>query len=115
MITAHTSKTISVLKFSPFWRRKIRLIEGNAKCRHLNKFTSKGTFRHVFICLRPRTRGDIWRWASFVLALSGHSVFKINLFTVSKKWERVKIVKVSYNLVLLFINCNARLLLIILH
>ena len=56
-----------------------------------------------------------WRWASFVLALSGHSVFKINLFTVSKKWERVKIVKVSYNLVLLFITYNARLLLIILH
>ncbi len=24
-------------------RRKIRLIEGNAKCRHLKKFTCKGT------------------------------------------------------------------------
>jgi hypothetical protein len=30
-------------------RRKIRLIEGNAKCRHLNKFTCKGTVRQVFI------------------------------------------------------------------
>jgi hypothetical protein len=35
--------------------RKIRLIEGNEKCRHLKKFTSKGTLRQVFICLRPRT------------------------------------------------------------
>ncbi len=30
-------------------RRKIRLIEGNAKCRHLKKL------RQVFICLMPRT------------------------------------------------------------
>jgi hypothetical protein len=36
-------------------RRKIRLIEGNAKCRHLKKLTCKGTLRQVFICLRPRT------------------------------------------------------------
>ncbi len=35
-------------------RRKIRLIEGNAKCRHLKKLTCKGTLRLVFICLRPR-------------------------------------------------------------
>jgi hypothetical protein len=35
-------------------RRKIRLIEGNAKCRYLKKFTCKGTWRKVFICLRPR-------------------------------------------------------------
>jgi hypothetical protein len=35
--------------------RKIRLIEGNAKCCHLKKFTCKGTLRQVFICLRPRT------------------------------------------------------------
>ncbi len=37
------------------YRRKIRLIEGNAKCRYLKKFTCKGTLRQVFICLRPRT------------------------------------------------------------
>ncbi len=36
-------------------RRKIRLIEGNAKCRHLKKFICKGTLRQVFICLRLRT------------------------------------------------------------
>ncbi len=36
-------------------RRKLRLIEGNAKCRHLNKLICKGTLRQVFICLRPRT------------------------------------------------------------
>jgi hypothetical protein len=35
------------------WRRKIRLIEGNAICRQLTK-TCKGTLRQVFICLRPR-------------------------------------------------------------
>ncbi len=33
--------------------RKIRLIEGNAKCRHLKTFTCKGTLRQVFIW--PRT------------------------------------------------------------
>ncbi len=36
-------------------RRKIRVIEGNAKCRHPKKLTCKVTFRPVFICLRPRT------------------------------------------------------------
>ncbi len=34
---------------------KIRRIEDNAKCRHLENFTFKGTVRQVFICLRPRT------------------------------------------------------------
>jgi len=33
-------------------RRKIRLIEGNAKC-HLKILTFKGTLRQMFICLRP--------------------------------------------------------------
>ncbi len=36
-------------------RRKIRLIESNAKFRHLTSLTCKGTLRQVFICLRPRT------------------------------------------------------------
>jgi hypothetical protein len=35
--------------------RKIRLVEGDAKCRHLKKFTCQGTLRQEFICLRPRT------------------------------------------------------------
>jgi hypothetical protein len=34
-------------------RRKIRLIEGNAKSRHLKKLTCKGTVLQVFIhCIR---------------------------------------------------------------
>ncbi len=32
-----------------YTRRKIRLIKGNAKCRHLKKFTCKGTLWQVFI------------------------------------------------------------------
>ncbi len=32
-----------------------RLIEGNAKCRHLKKLTCEGILWQVFICLRPRT------------------------------------------------------------
>jgi hypothetical protein len=32
---------------------RIRLIESNAKCRRLNKLTSKGTLRQIFICRRP--------------------------------------------------------------
>jgi hypothetical protein len=35
-------------------RRKIKLIEGNAKCCHLKKLTCNGTLQQVFICLRPR-------------------------------------------------------------
>ncbi len=37
-------------------RWKIKLIEGNAKCRHLKKLTCKETLWQVFICLRPRTQ-----------------------------------------------------------
>jgi hypothetical protein len=33
----------------------INFIETKAKCRHLKKFTCKGTLRQVFICLRLRT------------------------------------------------------------
>ncbi len=36
-------------------RRKIRLTEGNAKCRHLKELKCIWTLRQVFICLRPRT------------------------------------------------------------
>jgi hypothetical protein len=38
-------------------RRKIRLIEGNAKGRQLKELTCKGTLRQrqVFICVRPKT------------------------------------------------------------
>jgi hypothetical protein len=36
-------------------RRKVRLIEGNAKCRHLKTITCKGTLRQEYICLSPRT------------------------------------------------------------
>jgi hypothetical protein len=31
-------------------RRKIRLIESNAKCRYLKQFTFKGTLQQVIIC-----------------------------------------------------------------
>jgi hypothetical protein len=36
--------------------KKKRLIESNAKCRHLKYLTCKGILRQVFICLRPRTQ-----------------------------------------------------------
>ncbi len=35
-------------------RRKIRLMEGNAKCGHPQKFTCTGTLQQVFICLRAQ-------------------------------------------------------------
>ena len=41
-------------------RRKIRLIESNAKCRHLQKLTCRGTLRQLLICLRPLCLG----WSS---------------------------------------------------
>ncbi len=43
-------KFVSVLRIYG----KVRLIEGNAKCRIL-KLTCEGTLRQVFVCLRPRT------------------------------------------------------------
>jgi hypothetical protein len=56
-----------------FDRRKIRLIESNAKCRRLKKLTCKGTLRKVFICLRPLPfLGFCLRWSSnFVGSQSG--------------------------------------------
>jgi hypothetical protein len=33
--------------------KKIRLIESNATCRQIKKFTGKGTLRQVFICPKP--------------------------------------------------------------
>ncbi len=44
-------KYINICVFMP--RRKIRLIESNAKCRYLKKLTLKGTLRQLFIYLRP--------------------------------------------------------------
>jgi hypothetical protein len=54
-------------------RRKFRLIESNAKCRHLKKFTCKGTLQQVFICLRPPPLlGFCMGWSSkFVGSESG--------------------------------------------
>jgi hypothetical protein len=42
-----------------YMRRKMRLIEGNAECRHLKIVTHKETLRQVFIYLRPRTPHSI--------------------------------------------------------
>ncbi len=36
-------------------RRNIRLIEDNAKCRHIKELTCEGTLRQVSICPSPRT------------------------------------------------------------
>ncbi len=44
VVVSHTCTTQRVAT-----RRKIRLIESNAKCHHLKK----GTLREAFICLRP--------------------------------------------------------------
>ncbi len=38
-----------------YFPRKIRLIECNAKCRYLNKLTSKGTFQQVFFLSEARS------------------------------------------------------------
>jgi hypothetical protein len=42
-------------------RRKIRLLEDNAKCPHRRKFTFIGTLRQVFICLRFRNPHPLLR------------------------------------------------------
>ncbi len=56
--------------------RKIRLKEGNAKCRHLKKLTCNGTWRQVFICLRPRTPYPPPLYTVYV-----YNVFTVFLFT----------------------------------
>ncbi len=58
-------------------RRKIRLIEGNAKSRQQNKFTCKETLRRVFIYLRPRTHTPL---------LHTVYVYTVYLFTQGR-WE----------------------------
>jgi hypothetical protein len=54
-------------------RGKMRLIESNAKFRHLKKFTCVGTLWQVFICLRPPPLlGYCLRWSNnFVGSESG--------------------------------------------
>jgi hypothetical protein len=63
--------------------RKIRLIEGNAKCHHLKKnYPVKGTLRQVYICLRPRT--------SYLPSPLTHCIrvySTVYLFTQGKKGE----------------------------
>ncbi len=55
-------------------RRKIRLIDSKAKCRHPKNVTCKGTLRQVFICLRPLPLLGFCLWWSgnFVGFESGH-------------------------------------------
>jgi hypothetical protein len=63
--------------------KKIRFIEGNAKCRHQKKFPCKGTLRQVFICLRPRTP---YIYTSIPLPLHTVRVYSI-LFTQGRGKE----------------------------
>ncbi len=56
LVVEDSRPTLYCLLTNPFskkrerkYRRKIRLIEVNAKCRHLKKLTCKGTLRQVFI------------------------------------------------------------------
>jgi hypothetical protein len=52
------SAVLCTIFYIQYIRRKIRLIEGNAKCRHLRKLTCKGTLRQgVFIC--PKAQNPI--------------------------------------------------------
>ncbi len=63
--------------FLLFLRIKIRLIEGNAKCRHLKKFTCKGTLRQVVIRVY---RLEI---ANFLCTVSHVGIFDLALWTVA--------------------------------
>jgi hypothetical protein len=47
LYSTHTRQNLQNLKIG-LVRRKIRLIESNAKCRYLTKFTCKETLRQVF-------------------------------------------------------------------
>ncbi len=49
----HLSILTSTLRPFLSFRRQIRIIEDNAKWRHLKNLTWKGTLRQVVICLRP--------------------------------------------------------------
>ncbi len=51
----HAAKDVLPPLYSTCARRKIRLIEGNAKFRHLSKLSSKGILWQMFICPRPKT------------------------------------------------------------
>ncbi len=56
LVWRNRKKISQIIKDSfylPFFLLIILWTESNAKCRHLNKFTCKGTLGQVFICLRP--------------------------------------------------------------
>ncbi len=46
-VLTHHNLPYRILTAPPSKRRKIRVIEGNAKCRHLKKLTCKGTLRQM--------------------------------------------------------------------
>jgi hypothetical protein len=67
------TKTIAHLSSRVLKLRKVRLIESNAKCRHLKKFACNGTLQEVFICLRsPPLLDFCMGWSSnFLGSVSG--------------------------------------------
>jgi hypothetical protein len=62
-------------------RRKIRLIEGNEKCRHPKSLPVKGALRQVFVCLRPRTPSPPPPLTNYTVY-----VYTVCLFSVHTGW-----------------------------
>jgi hypothetical protein len=60
----------------------INYTDTKAKCRHLNKFTCKGTLQQVFICLRPPPLLPMTRPVHTVYVYTVH----VYLFTQEKWW-----------------------------
>ncbi len=93
-------------------RRKIRLIENNARCCHLKKLTGKGTLRQVFICLGPTPLlvaskhtvdwlADSYHKAGWLIPYSGLThpsipFFWFFSFSYSSSWMQYKCMKIPY-------------------
>jgi hypothetical protein len=79
--------TEKIRVFLTYYRRKIRLIEGNVKCRHLKNLYKKGDLRLVLICPRPRNPYPLL--THFMYCILVH-VYSILIHTGKGGGERVE-------------------------
>jgi len=68
----------------------INYTDTEAKCGHLNKMTSKGTVRKVFICLRPPPLvGLCLGWSSDFVGSESGKLQIVKLLQIMVRWATV--------------------------
>jgi hypothetical protein len=87
-------------------RRKIRLIESNAKCRYLKKVICKGTLPQAFICMRPLPLlGFCLGWCSnFVGSESGQKLLQSMISAVLLTMRTIQTTYLKLDRALLWVD-----------